>query len=498
MSAIDRLSGSLSSVAIKAPVRAASTAPLTLFGLQTVDGVVLAKDDRVLVKNQANAVENGIWIVATTAWQRASDFNGSRDAVTGTEIGVVAGSVNGGQRFQISAPDPVVIGVSALSFQVMSQGATGATGATGPVGPTGPQGLQGIQGIQGVQGVTGPTGPQGSQGIQGATGPVGAVGATGPTGPQGAQGIQGATGPAGAGSGDMVGANNLSELTNTASARVNLGLVPGVNVQVHSAALAGIAGLSPTSGGVMIGNGSAWVVQTGTTAQASLGLGSMAAITNPVTTKGDLLVRTASAIDRLGVGSNGQVLTADGTAATGLKWAAAAAGGKVAQMVHATWATFTSFTNATPDDNTVPQNTEGAERFTASLTPTNAGSTLLVLVRLQTNISAKNENGVLATAKVIGHLHRDSAANAIAVGVMRAASDGTDQNASATGLVQIEGDLWIVATVSAASTASTTFRVRSGRATSGTGGTFSTTHNGSAASFGGTLQSSITIIEILP
>jgi hypothetical protein len=100
MSAIDRLSGSLSLVAIKAPVRAASTAPLTLFGLQTIDGVALAKDDRVLVKNQANAVENGIWIVQTTAWQRASDFNGSRDAVTGTEIGVVAGSVNGGQRFQ--------------------------------------------------------------------------------------------------------------------------------------------------------------------------------------------------------------------------------------------------------------------------------------------------------------------------------------------------------------------------------------------------------------
>jgi len=43
-----------------------------------------------------------------------------------------------------------------------------------------------------------------------------------------------------------------------------------------------------------------------------------------VTTKGDLIAATASAtVSRLGVGSNGQVLTADSTAATGIKWAAA-------------------------------------------------------------------------------------------------------------------------------------------------------------------------------
>lgn len=43
--------------------------------------------------------------------------------------------------------------------------------------------------------------------------------------------------------------------------------------------------------------------------------------TSDLTTKGDLLTRTASAITRLGVGTNGQVLTADSAQAEGVKWA---------------------------------------------------------------------------------------------------------------------------------------------------------------------------------
>jgi trimeric autotransporter adhesin len=47
-------------------------------------------------------------------------------------------------------------------------------------------------------------------------------------------------------------------------------------------------------------------------------------LTDPTTTLGDLIVRGASAITRLGVGPNGQVLTADSTQPTGVKWAAPA------------------------------------------------------------------------------------------------------------------------------------------------------------------------------
>lgn len=51
------------------------------------------------------------------------------------------------------------------------------------------------------------------------------------------------------------------------------------------------------------------------------------ALVDPTTTKGDLLVRGASALDRLAVGTDGWVLTADSTAADGVKWAAASGGG---------------------------------------------------------------------------------------------------------------------------------------------------------------------------
>lgn len=47
-----------------------------------------------------------------------------------------------------------------------------------------------------------------------------------------------------------------------------------------------------------------------------------------VDAKGDLIAATAAdTVSRLAVGTNGQVLTADSTAATGIKWASAASGG---------------------------------------------------------------------------------------------------------------------------------------------------------------------------
>lgn len=77
----------------KDSVRAATTGSITLSGTQTIDGVSLSAGDRVLVKNQSSASENGIYVVAAGAWTRASDMNDS-DEFSGSFTFVEQGTVN--------------------------------------------------------------------------------------------------------------------------------------------------------------------------------------------------------------------------------------------------------------------------------------------------------------------------------------------------------------------------------------------------------------------
>lgn len=66
--------------------------------------------------------------------------------------------------------------------------------------------------------------------------------------------------------------NNLSDVSDATTARSNLGLVIGTNVQAYDAQLADVAGLTPTDNGVIIGNGTNFVVESGATLKTSLGL----------------------------------------------------------------------------------------------------------------------------------------------------------------------------------------------------------------------------------
>jgi len=99
--------------------------------------------------------------------------------------------------------------------------------------------------------------------------------------------------------------------------------------------------------------------------------------------KGDLIA--ASAADtaaRLAVGTNNQVLTADSSTATGLKWATPAAGGKILQVVSASTSTQTIISSTTLTDTTI----------TATITPTASTSKILVL------ITATSQNRKTASA----------------------------------------------------------------------------------------------------
>jgi hypothetical protein len=104
--------------------------------------------------------------------------------------------------------------------------------------------------------------------------------------------------------------------------------------------------------------------------------------------KGDIIAATAAdTASRLAVGTNNQVLTADSSTATGLKWATPASGAKIVQVVTATTTTETGNSTNTYADTTL----------TASITPTSASNTILVIashngVGRTANSSASNVN----------------------------------------------------------------------------------------------------------
>ena len=71
-------------------------------------------------------------------------------------------------------------------------------------------------------------------------------------------------------------ANNLSDLASASTARGNLGLTIGTNVQAYDADLSAIAALDKTDSNFIVGNGSTWVLENASTARTSLGLGTAA------------------------------------------------------------------------------------------------------------------------------------------------------------------------------------------------------------------------------
>lgn len=129
----------------------------------TVDGVVLVTGDRILLKDQADPKENGIYTVnASGAPTRATDADAGTELVSAA-VFVSSGTVNADKAF-VCTPNAITLGVTNVVWTSFAS----------------------------------------------------VVGA-------------------------LIAANNLSDLTNTATARVNLGVEIGVNVQGFDATLAALA-----------------------------------------------------------------------------------------------------------------------------------------------------------------------------------------------------------------------------------------------------------------
>ena len=108
----------------KNSARVATIAHVVLTGLQTIDGVALAIGDRVLVKNQNNAAENGIYAAAAGAWTRTPDANTSLKVTPGLFIAIEEGTQNGGAMWQLDTPATIALNATPLHFAMVS-GRTG-------------------------------------------------------------------------------------------------------------------------------------------------------------------------------------------------------------------------------------------------------------------------------------------------------------------------------------------------------------------------------------
>lgn len=108
----DRISGPISDLGIKAPVRVESSGNLTLSGEQTVSAVAVVDGDRVLVRSQTAGADNGIYVVSTGSWTRALDWDGSYDIVCGTMVPTQSGSI-----YRVTTSDPIVVGTTVVAFE---------------------------------------------------------------------------------------------------------------------------------------------------------------------------------------------------------------------------------------------------------------------------------------------------------------------------------------------------------------------------------------------
>ncbi len=123
----------ISDIDYKQSARVLTDTNITLTGGAplVVDGVTLLDIDRVLVKGQTNAAQNGIYRVLVPGtgsdgtWIRSSDANETGEIEAGMIIMVTEGAVYGDTQWKLITNDPIIIGVTPLVFEQNSAFAFG-------------------------------------------------------------------------------------------------------------------------------------------------------------------------------------------------------------------------------------------------------------------------------------------------------------------------------------------------------------------------------------
>lgn len=114
--------------------RVATTANITLSGLQTIDGVAVLSGNRVLVKNQTTASQNGIYIALTGAWSLGADANTTARVTSGMLVAIEEGTVSAGKLYALTTPNPITLASTSLTFTAVGgAGGSSAVDASGNI-----------------------------------------------------------------------------------------------------------------------------------------------------------------------------------------------------------------------------------------------------------------------------------------------------------------------------------------------------------------------------
>lgn len=193
---------------------------------------------------------------------------------------------------------------------------------------------------------------------------------------------------------------------------------------------------------------------------------------SPLSAKGSLITYDGTDNIALPVGTDGQILTSNSTEASGLKWENKSG---IIQSVYVERNSSFITSAVIPVDTSIPQQTEGAELFTISITPKLATSKLRITVNTSgAHLTSGTQYYTIA-------LFRDSGANAIGA---RTVIVGQFLPADNTMIKQVDST----------STASTTFKVRVG---TDAGSISVNSGGGGTAYFGSASISSIVVDELI-
>jgi hypothetical protein len=228
-------------------------------GALTVDGIAVAVDDRVLVKNQAAAAQNGFYKVTATGGAsavfvltRTPDADAASELTAGAFTFTEEGTANADNGYVLSTDGAVTLGTTSINFEQFSgagqiSAGNGLTKSGNTIDAVGTAGKITVS----ADAITIATDYVGQNTIT----TLGTIGT----------GVWEAT--------DVAVAHGGTGSSTASGARTNLGVAIGSDVQAYDAQLADVAGLAVTDGGMIVGDGSNFVLETGGTLRTSMGVG---------------------------------------------------------------------------------------------------------------------------------------------------------------------------------------------------------------------------------